>query len=35
MLVRGIEPWIFWIHTNALAIKAPHHFAKQYDAKWI
>jgi hypothetical protein len=35
MLVKGIEPWTFWIHTNTLAIKSPQHFAKQYDIKCI
>jgi hypothetical protein len=31
MLVKGIEPWYPWFHTNILAIKSPHHFVKQYD----
>jgi hypothetical protein len=35
MLVRGIEPWFPWFHTNVLSIKPPHHFEKQYDTKWI
>jgi hypothetical protein len=35
MLVKGIEPWFLWFHTNVLAIKLPHHIVKQYDTKWI
>jgi hypothetical protein len=35
MLVKGIEPWSPWFHTNVLATKPSHHFVKQYDTKWI
>jgi hypothetical protein len=35
MLVKGIESWSLWLHTNVLAIKPPHDFVKQYDTKWI
>ncbi len=33
MLVKGIEPWSFWLHMNVLAINGvmAHHFVKQYD----
>jgi hypothetical protein len=26
MLVKGIEPWFPWFHTNVLSIKPSHHF---------
>jgi len=31
MLIRGIEHWTLWFHTNVLAIKPSHHFVKQCD----
>ncbi len=35
MLLRGIEFWFPWFHTNVLTIKPPHHFIKQYGTKCI
>ncbi len=31
MLVKGIEPWSPWFHTNVLAFKPPQHLVKKYD----
>jgi hypothetical protein len=28
-VVKRIEAWSLWFHTNVLAIKPPHHFVKQ------
>ncbi len=35
MLVKGIELWSPWLHTNVLEIEPSHHFVKQYDTKFI